>query len=148
VSSNQHQRPVLTTTHSKLKILKILLLGRGAKPRTFTYATSTVVYSSPDCSRRLGNQNFRLFTRTKGKPVDLLEMSALDALDCEIGGIPSNATDVFGNIAMNGDEYVRCVRCLYGGCDLRVSGCGCTLHSVGDCVFSYESLSTSSTYLF
>jgi hypothetical protein len=63
-------------------------------------------------------------------------MSALDALDCEIGGIPSNATDVFGNIAMNGDEYVRCVRCSYGGCDLRVAGCGCTLHSVGDdCVF-------------
>ena len=66
-------------------------------------------------------------------------MSALDALDCEIGNIPSNATDVFGNIAMNGDEYVRCVRCSYGGCDLRVAGCGCTLHSVGDCVFLYES---------
>ena len=40
---------------------------------------------------------------------------------------------------MNGDEYVRCVRCSYGGCDLRVAGCGCTLHSVGNCVFLYES---------
>jgi hypothetical protein len=107
------------------------------------------VYNSmPDCIQRMATTNFvssclepskKRVTLTKGKPVDLLEMSALDALDCEIGGIPSNATDVFGNIAMNGDEYVRCVRCSYGGCDLRVAGCGCTLHSVCDCVFLYES---------
>ena len=57
-------------------------------------------------------------------------MATLDALDYEIGGVPSNAAAVFGSIAMNGDEYVRCNRCGYGGCDVRVSGCGCTLHAV------------------
>lgn len=56
-------------------------------------------------------------------------MSTLDALDVDIGGIPSNAAAVFGNIAMNGDEYVRCNRCGFGGCDVRVAGCGCTLHA-------------------
>ena len=35
-----------------------------------------------------------------------------------------------GNMAMDGDEYVRCSRCGYGGCDVRVSSCGCTLHAV------------------
>lgn len=29
---------------------------------------------------------------------------------------------------MSSAEYVRCVRCGFGGCDLRVSGCGCSLH--------------------
>ena len=58
-------------------------------------------------------------------------MTSLDALDVDIGNIPSNVTAVFGNIAaMNGDEYVRCRRCGYGGCDVRVSGCGCTMHAV------------------
>lgn len=57
-------------------------------------------------------------------------MSGLDVLDVEIGGIPSNVAAVFGNIAMNGDEYVRCNRCGFGGCDVRVSGCGCTMHAV------------------
>ena len=57
-------------------------------------------------------------------------MATLDALDYEMGGIPSNAAAVFGSIAMNGDEYVRCNRCGYGGCDVRVSGCGCTMHAV------------------
>ena len=36
----------------------------------------------------------------------------------------------FASISMDGDEYVRCTRCGYGGCDVRVSGCGCTLHAV------------------
>ena len=57
-------------------------------------------------------------------------MATLDALDCDIGGIPSNAAAVFGSIAMNGDEYVRCNKCGFGGCDVRVAGCGCTLHAV------------------
>jgi hypothetical protein len=35
-----------------------------------------------------------------------------------------------GSLSMNGDEYVRCNGCGYGGCDVRVSGCGCTLHAV------------------
>jgi hypothetical protein len=56
-------------------------------------------------------------------------MSSL-GLDLGVGNIPSNAAAVFGNIAMNGDEYVRCLTCGYGGCDIRVSGCGCTLHAV------------------
>jgi hypothetical protein len=50
-------------------------------------------------------------------------------------GIPSatvapSAPVSFGSIAMDGDEYVRCGRCGFSGCDLRVSGCGCTLHTV------------------
>lgn len=35
-----------------------------------------------------------------------------------------------GSMAMDGDEYVRCSRCGFGGCDVRVSSCGCTLHAV------------------
>lgn len=35
----------------------------------------------------------------------------------------------------DGDEYVRCVKCGYGGCDVRVSGCGCTLHAVSGKIF-------------
>ena len=42
------------------------------------------------------------------------------------GGIPSN---VFGNIAV-GDELVRCLGCGFGGCDIRISGCGCCVHAV------------------
>ena len=57
-------------------------------------------------------------------------MSALDLLDADVGVMASNPAVVFGNIAMNGDEYVRCNRCGYGGCDVRVQGCGCTLHTV------------------
>jgi hypothetical protein len=63
-----------------------------------------------------------------------------------------------GNMAMDGDEYVRCSRCGYGGCDVRVSSCGCTLHAVrrictesncrkfGNCVrpvFDYRSTLTT-----
>lgn len=58
-------------------------------------------------------------------------MSGLDLLDADVGVMAPNPAAVFGNIAMNGDEYVRCNRCGYGGCDVRVQGCGCTLHSVG-----------------
>ena len=57
-------------------------------------------------------------------------MATLDALDVDISGIPSSAAAVFGSIAMNGDEYVRCNRCGFGGCDVRVAGCGCTMHAV------------------
>lgn len=56
-------------------------------------------------------------------------MAGLDVLDVDIGSISSNAAAMFGSIAMNGDEYVRCNRCGYGGCDVRVGGCGCTLHA-------------------
>jgi hypothetical protein len=31
---------------------------------------------------------------------------------------------------MDGDEYVRCSKCGYGGCDVRISSCGCVAHSV------------------
>ncbi len=55
----------------------------------------------------------------------------MPVMDCGMGGIPSGAAVAFGSIAMNGDEYVRCNRCGYGGCDVKVSGCGCTLHAVG-----------------
>ena len=58
-------------------------------------------------------------------------MSGLDLLDADIGIMARNPAAVFGNIAINGDEYVRCNRCGYGGCDVRVQGCGCTLHAVG-----------------
>eukprot|EP00934_Nitzschia_sp_Nitz4_P001292 Nitzschia sp. Nitz4//scaffold42_size132992//106422//108774//NITZ4_003417-RA/size132992-augustus-gene-0.119-mRNA-1//-1//CDS//3329551772//1292//frame0 len=56
-------------------------------------------------------------------------MSGLDVLDVDIGVISSNPASLFGGLAMNGDEYVRCNRCGFGGCDLRVSGCGCTFHT-------------------
>ncbi|GKY95238.1 hypothetical protein MPSEU_000486500 [Mayamaea pseudoterrestris] len=49
-----------------------------------------------------------------------------------IGGFDigfSSFPAAFGSIAMDGDEYVRCSRCGFGGCDVRVSGCGCTLHA-------------------
>ena len=54
----------------------------------------------------------------------------MNTFDLGVPTIPSNAAAVFGNIAMNGDEYVRCITCGYGGCDVRVSGCGCTFHAV------------------
>lgn len=53
----------------------------------------------------------------------------MNSFDIGVPTIPSNAAAVFGSIAMNGDEYVRCITCGYGGCDVRVSGCGCTLHA-------------------
>lgn len=39
------------------------------------------------------------------------------------------AAGVFSGISVNGDEYVRCGACGYAGCDLRIVGCGCTLHA-------------------
>jgi hypothetical protein len=57
-------------------------------------------------------------------------MVTMGGFDMGFGGISSSATAVFGSIAMDGDEYVRCSRCGYGGCDVRVSVCGCTLHAV------------------
>ena len=57
-------------------------------------------------------------------------MSTLDTLDIDIGGgITSNPGVLFGNTAMNSDEYARCNRCGYGGCDVRFVGCGCTMHA-------------------
>ncbi len=70
-------------------------------------------------------------------------MSSLDTLDIDIGGgITSNPGVLFGtpqmNPAMNttmnmasnsSDEYTRCSRCGYGGCDVRFSACGCAFHA-------------------
>lgn len=57
-------------------------------------------------------------------------MSTLDTLDIDIGGgITSNPGVLFGNTTMNSDEYARCNRCGYGGCDVRFVGCGCTMHA-------------------
>jgi hypothetical protein len=39
-------------------------------------------------------------------------------------------TSMISCLLANGDEYVRCSRCHFGGCDVRVEGCGCTLHVV------------------
>jgi len=57
--------------------------------------------------------------------------ATLDALDVDIaGGLVSNPGILFGNVGMNnGDEYVRCNRCGYGGCDVRMGSCGCTMHA-------------------
>ena len=44
--------------------------------------------------------------------------------------LPTEAYAVVGSSTMDGDEYVRCSKCDYGGCDLRISPCGCTLHAV------------------
>lgn len=58
---------------------------------------------------------------------------ALPMDNCALGNITA---DVFRCNEMNGDEYVRCSRCGYGGCDVRVSGCGCTLHAVSFVLFA------------
>jgi hypothetical protein len=66
------------------------------------------------------------------KDTDMM-MTSLDAIDLEIGGgITSNPGILFGNTAittMNSDEYARCNRCGYGGCDVRFVGCSCTMHA-------------------
>ena len=55
-------------------------------------------------------------------------MASLDALDVDIAINPSTMFST--NIAMNGDEYVRCSRCGFSGCDISVAGCGCRFHAV------------------
>jgi len=57
-------------------------------------------------------------------------MASISGFDIGFDGIPSDAVAAFGSITMSGDEYVRCSRCSYGGCDIRVSSCGCTVHAV------------------
>ena len=64
--------------------------------------------------------------------------SALAGYDIGLANLHPSA---FTGITMDGDEYVRCNKCGYGGCDVRISGCGCTLHSVSD----YRSSRTNST---
>ena len=67
-------------------------------------------------------------------------MAGLGGFDAGFGGaIPPNLS-VFTNIAMDGDEYVRCVCCGFGGCDVRVTGCGCTMHSVGGIFYVFSVL--------
>eukprot|EP00535_Pseudo-nitzschia_heimii_P005978 CAMPEP_0197179030 /NCGR_PEP_ID=MMETSP1423-20130617/4109_1 /TAXON_ID=476441 /ORGANISM="Pseudo-nitzschia heimii, Strain UNC1101" /LENGTH=718 /DNA_ID=CAMNT_0042628875 /DNA_START=75 /DNA_END=2231 /DNA_ORIENTATION=+ len=57
-------------------------------------------------------------------------MSSLDTLDIDIGGgITTNPGVLFGNTMINSDDYARCNRCGYGGCDVRFLGCGCTMHA-------------------
>jgi hypothetical protein len=57
-------------------------------------------------------------------------MATMGGFDMGFDNIPSNAVAAFGNLASDGDELVCCTRCDYGGCDVRVSLCGCTLHAV------------------
>jgi hypothetical protein len=54
----------------------------------------------------------------------------------DMGFIPGDESFA-GSIAMDGDEYVRCNRCGYGGCDIRVSTCGCTIHTVRRSVLDF-----------
>ncbi len=70
-------------------------------------------------------------------------MSSLDTLDIDIGGgITSNPAALFNpamnsvstmnlasNVTSNSDEYTRCARCAYGGCDVRFMSCGCAFHA-------------------
>ena len=68
-------------------------------------------------------------------------MSSIDALDIDTGGgggLLSNPSAMYGSTVMttispmttiNSDEYARCNRCGYGGCDVRFIGCGCTMHA-------------------
>lgn len=30
------------------------------------------------------------------------------------------------------DDYVRCARCRFGGCDVKATACGCAWHAVSD----------------
>ena len=58
-------------------------------------------------------------------------MASMSVFELEFAAIPSNgAESLVSSIAMDGDEYVRCTRCGYAGCDVRISSCGCTLHAV------------------
>jgi hypothetical protein len=55
------------------------------------------------------------------------KMASMGGFDMGLAGLPANA---FASITMDGDEYVRCSKCGYGGCDVRISSCGCVAHSV------------------
>ena len=72
-----------------------------------------IVFHSPHFPKQAGRTNNN--------------MAAMAGFEMGFGGLPSAA---FASITMDGDEYVRCSKCGYGGCDVRISGCGCTLHSV------------------
>mmetsp|Transcript_10465 Transcript_10465/g.23399 ORF Transcript_10465/g.23399 Transcript_10465/m.23399 type:complete len:750 (+) Transcript_10465:101-2350(+) len=54
-------------------------------------------------------------------------MVSLQGFDVGFSGIPQAAFP--GLSSMDGDEYVRCSKCGHGGCDVRVSPCGCTVHA-------------------
>ncbi len=51
-----------------------------------------------------------------------------------MGAISPEAIFSLVNANMNGDEYVSCVKCGFAGCDVRLSGCGCTLHAVSSTI--------------
>jgi hypothetical protein len=61
-------------------------------------------------------------------------LASMEGYSVDIGLIPpEEEAFAVGSIAMDdsgGDEYVRCHRCGYGGCDIRVATCGCTAHAV------------------
>ena len=67
--------------------------------------------------------------------IETKHQSNLAALPMVISGSLSayeamSKTNNFGCLAPNGEEFIPCVRCGYRGCDVRVSGCGCTFHAV------------------
>lgn len=66
--------------------------------------------------------------------IETKHQSNLAALPMVISGSLSayeamSKTNNFGCLAPNGEEFIPCVRCGYRGCDVRVSGCGCTFHA-------------------
>jgi hypothetical protein len=75
------------------------------------------------------------FTSSAPPALQLLVPSTMESTLAGGVGLDMMAFSVpaaFGSILMDGDEYVRCRHCGYGGCDLRIQ-CenGCTCHAVG-----------------
>lgn len=87
-------------------------------------------------TRKINKYNTRVYNeKVNGflQTADLKIFATMASLgfDLAFGTLSSNVVDSFvGNLSMDGDEYVRCTKCGYGGCDARVTGCGCTLHAV------------------
>jgi len=42
---------------------------------------------------------------------------------------PIHAASQIGAIPYESEDITKCVRCSYVGCDLKVSGCGCSYHA-------------------
>ena len=90
---------------------------------------STMARSSRDDSfvRNRRRKTHSIATHENSDPNEMASMGS--GFDMGFGSIPSAAA-AFGSIVMDGDEYVRCTKCGFGGCDVRVSICGCTMHAV------------------
>ena len=112
--------PTDSTFLSKRRSVFILKLFLGFDPNSFDPSKRSILVGSRNC--RFPLSKF-LVNATRRR------MSTLGAFEMDFG-IHAHAVNPFTGVGMDGDEYVRCSKCGHGGCDVRVSGCGCTLHAV------------------